>query len=118
MLTNMNEIRDMAVYVVERTAYRHDWTYDPVLLPRIECEDGFCFSAQAGSALYSIPREEMKESKYVAYELGYPSEPDELIEEYAEDEGDYTKTVYPYVPIEIVNGLLEKHGGFRRFVMS
>ena len=44
-------------------------------------------------------------------ELGYPSEPDELIEEYAEDWDDLTDTVYGYVPIEIVDKLLEKHGG-------
>ena len=44
-------------------------------------------------------------------ELGYPSEPDELIKEYAEDWDDLTDTVYGYVPIEVVDKLLEKHGG-------
>ena len=45
--------------------------------------------------------------------LGYPSSEDELINEYAEDCMDYTKTVYGYVPIEIVEKLIEKHGGIK-----
>lgn len=35
---------------------------------------------------------------------------DELINEYAEGL-DYTDTAYGYVPIEIVEKLIEKHGG-------
>lgn len=30
---------------------------------------------------------------------------EELLEEYRED------TVYPYIPVEVVNKVLEKHGG-------
>ena len=49
---------------------------------------------------------------YESVELGFPSEADELIYEYAE-EGDYTNTVYAYVPVDIVEKLIEKHGGFK-----
>lgn len=38
---------------------------------------------------------------------------DELINEYAEDDSDYTNTVYGYVPIEIVEELINKHGGIK-----
>ena len=48
--------------------------------------------------------------EFESVELGFPSQYDELIEEYAED-CDYTRTVYGYVPIEVVEKLLEKHGG-------
>jgi len=38
-----------------------------------------------------------------------------LIEEYAEtfleDITDFTNTVYPYVPVKIVDKVLKKHGG-------
>jgi hypothetical protein len=46
-------------------------------------------------------------------ELGFPSEEDDLITDYADMYvvDNPTKTVYPYVPIEIVNELIEKHGG-------
>ena len=48
---------------------------------------------------------------YESVELGFPSVEDELINEYAEDCMNYTETVYGYVPIEIVEKLIEKHGG-------
>jgi hypothetical protein len=55
--------------------------------------------------------------RYSAVEIGYPSEPEDLIKEYAEfapfddDTADYTDTVYPYVPVKIVDKVLKKHGG-------
>lgn len=32
---------------------------------------------------------------------------------YREDDLDYTDTVYGYVPIEVVEKLIEKHGGIK-----
>lgn len=78
--------------------------------PWIECADGFTVSVQAGEYLYCSPRINGAE-KYERVELGYPSAEDELIIDYAEDPGEPTKTVYGYVPIEIVVKLIEKHGG-------
>lgn len=48
---------------------------------------------------------------YKSVELGFPSEEDELIMEYAQDE-DYTNTVYGQVPVETVEKLIDKHGGY------
>ena len=48
--------------------------------------------------------------KYEEVELGYPSAADDLITDYAEGDT-YTDTVYGYVPVEIVDKLIEKHGG-------
>lgn len=108
--------------------------------PRIVCQDGFSVSVQASSAHYCCPRYDQYQegavwhvenrSEYLSssmpmrfdsdtfipykeVELGYPSEEDELIKEYAENEEDYTATVYGYVPVIIVEALIEKHGGFR-----
>ena len=84
-------------------------------LPHIICEDGFSMSVQVGYSLYSTPKKIAK--RYSAVEIGYPSEPEELIKEYAEfapfdeDTTDYTDTVYPYVPVKIVDKVLKKHGG-------
>ena len=83
-------------------------------LPKIVCSDGFEMSVQVGSSLYSTPKKVAK--RYSAVEIGFPSEPEELIKEYAEslydeDAIDYTDTVYPYVPVKIVDKVLKKHGG-------
>ena len=86
-------------------------------LPHIVCADGFSMSVQVGYSLYSTPKKIAK--RYSAVEIGYPSEPEELIKEWAEfipfgDEDevpDYTDTVYPYVPVKIVDKVLKKHGG-------
>ena len=78
--------------------------------PRVICADGYSVSMQVGSGLYCTPRD-YGEEYYSEVELGYPSAEDELINDYAEDCDDYTDTVYPYVPVEIVDKLFEKHGG-------
>ena len=75
----------------------------------IMCSDGFRISVQANRNAYCEPRED-EAWPYDEVELGYPSELDELIREYAEDE-DTTETVFPYVPIGVVNELIDRHGG-------
>ena len=80
--------------------------------PRLLCNDGFSISVQASKFHYCIPRLD-GEQDYEAVELGYPSMEDELINEYAEDDWNYTETVYGYVPIEVVEKLIEKHGGIK-----
>ena len=86
-------------------------------LPQIVCSDGFKMSVQVGFTLYSTPKKVAK--RYSAVEIGFPSEHEPLIEEFAEtsykedgeDITDYTDTVYPYVPVRIVDKVLKKHGG-------
>ena len=84
-------------------------------LPKIICSDGFTMSVQVGSSLYSTPKKVAK--RYSAVEIGFPSEDEPLIEKYAESYYDpdvdfkYTETVYPYVPVKVVDKVLKKHGG-------
>ena len=80
--------------------------------PRLFCNDGFSISVQASSFHYCRPRLDGPQD-YESVELGFPSMEDELINEYAEDYSDYTGTVYGYVPIEVVERLIEKHGGIK-----
>ena len=70
----------------------------------IVCADGYSVSIQANEYTYCMPRVTGAEH-YTAVELGFPSEPDELINEYAEG------SIYPYVPARIVQQLIDKHGG-------
>ena len=80
--------------------------------PRVFCNDGYNISIQAGSGIYCTPRANREDGMYFTVELGFPSEEDELINEYAECT-DYTETIYAYVPVEVVEKLLRKHGGIK-----
>lgn len=74
------------------------------------CKDGFAVSIQASYHHYCEPRKN-GDIEYAEVELGFPSEADELIADYAEDPDDLTGTVYGCVPVSIVDELLSKHGG-------
>lgn len=107
--------------------------------PRIVCNDGYSVSVQASEHMYCEPRYTQWQNEdgwqvingdylwacstprnfetdhytpYESVELGYPSEEDELINEYAEGD-DYTNTVYSYVPVNVVEQLVKKHGGYK-----
>ena len=118
MKTNINEFikNNLKVKVLnEDPLMKHMMTSSR--LPHIVCVDGFEMSVQVGFSLYSTPKKVAK--RYSAVEIGFPSEHEPLIEEYAEtfykedgeDITDYTDTVYPYVPVRIVDKVLKKHGG-------
>ena len=81
-------------------------------LPHIVCTDGFSMSVQVGYSLYSTPKKVAK--RYSEVEIGYPSEHEPLLEKYVESfytEPDYIDSIYPYVPVKIVDKVLKKHGG-------
>ena len=76
---------------------------------RVVCVDGFTMSVQADDFTYCTPRN--NEGPYTAVEVGFPSEYEELIIDWAEDDSSPTETVYGYVPSHIVSLVLAKHGG-------
>ena len=81
-------------------------------LPHIVCTDGFEMSVQVGYSLYSTPKKVAK--RYSEVEIGYPSEHEPLLDEYVEsiyEDPDFTDSVYPYVPVKVVDKVLKKHGG-------
>lgn len=84
-----------------------DW-----LTPRVVCADGFVMSVQASDGNYCSPRT-TDSDHYASVEIGYPSEASEIINQYAEDPESPIDTVYPYVPVEVVDELIESHGGFK-----
>ncbi len=109
---------------------------DNLVRPRVVCNDGFTISVQANECAYCTPRisQGLADGKlyfkgtfnfdrdvaygfidefipYVEVELGYPSEVEEDLLPYAEDESDPTNTVYGYVPVEIVDSMIQRHGG-------
>lgn len=91
----------------------NSWTHSfQVLRPMVVCKDDFKVSIQASEGHYCYPRIDTDRSiPYKKVELGFPSEvvPEWL--EYADDPSEPTNTVYGYIPVELVDAALEKHGG-------
>ena len=88
-------------------------TYQPEneypMKPQIICNDGFKMSVQGSRTHYSTPRSNL--DFYSNMEIGYPSEKVEEFMEYVEDKDKPTDTVYGYVPSDIIQQVIEKHGG-------
>jgi len=80
------------------------------LRKRAKCADGFTVSIQASRYHYCEPKQTFSD-KFKSLELGYPSKRDKLIMPYAESPESPKRTVYPYVPWDVVEKLVKKHGG-------
>lgn len=81
---------------------------------RLVCNDGFSISVQCGCHAYCIPKENNSDpAYYIAFELEFPNQSDDLIIDYAEEYDRPTKTIYAFVAREIVEELIAKHGGIK-----
>ena len=81
-------------------------------IPRYQlvvCADNFSISVQASEYAYCSPRNNT--GPYKDVELGYPSQPDDLIAKWAEDKTRPTETIYGWVAVDVVRDLIAKHGG-------
>lgn len=78
--------------------------------PRLVLKDGTTVSVQASRYHYCTPRDDS--GPYTHVECGFPSKvPSDEMLKYAEITDIPTKTVYPYVPIEIVAEWINECGG-------
>jgi len=77
---------------------------------KVVCADGFSMSVQAHDGAYCAPRIDDAE-RYTEVEVGYPSEREELLMPWVENESKPTDTVYAYVPVPVVTLVIAKHGG-------
>ena len=91
---------------------------------RVHCVDGFNMSVQASAYHYSIPKKAQADS-YTSVEVGFPSEKEPLLVDFVEQsftdqhegvEIKFTSTVYPYVPVKVVDEVIKKHGGIKEDV--
>ena len=82
---------------------------EQVIRPQIVCKDGFTMSVQGSSGHYCSAR--FEQDYFFEMEIGFPSLEEEIIMKYAENPDEPTKTVYGYVPCEIIEQVIEKHGG-------
>ncbi len=78
--------------------------------PKIVCMDGFKMSVQGSEMTYSIPKKVGTE--FTAMEIGFPSQQEDLIMEFIDsDTQPPTRSVYGYIPIDLIEKVIEKHGG-------
>ena len=85
--------------------------------PAVKCEDGYQVSIQASEYHYCSPRETGL-NHYDEVELGFPNKADEELLDYAEEPEKPTDTVYGYVPIDLVDKVIMKHGGITKLIVS
>lgn len=81
------------------------------VIKAITCQDGFTISVQCSGGHYCSPRIITAIENYKTFEVGFPSEKEDLLMEYAEDPENPTETVYGYVPLDVILKVIEKHGG-------
>ena len=76
---------------------------------RFHCNDGWSISVIWGEMVYCTPRKD-DALFYLEVEAGFPSWREDSLKDYAESP-EYTDTVYPYIPVEILLEAFQKHGG-------
>ena len=77
---------------------------------QLVCKSGLSMSVQASSNHYCSPRED-GQSHYDSVEVGYPSRKVDDLLEYAENPATPTDTVYGWVPVNIINKIVDENGG-------
>ena len=76
----------------------------------VVCADGFRMSVQAHEGSYCTPRENGADF-YTEAEVGFPTERESMLMEWAENPDRPTDTVYGWVPRQVIINVIAKHGG-------
>jgi len=78
---------------------------------RIRCWDGLTFSAQASEGHFCLPTKDF--GPWTAVEIGFPSRKVEEFKGFEDScDPDDSTGIYSRVPVEIVEAVVEKHGGW------
>lgn len=80
--------------------------------PSVICADGFTFNIGASLLHYCEPQD--SDGPYTSVEIGWLSQPEPLLLDYADDATEPIKTLYPFVPVDIVAEVIRKHGGLKK----
>lgn len=78
--------------------------------PPIVCKDDTFISAQAGENYHCYPKENLENFEYETVEV---FKNDDMIEELLLNpfECDYDNYIFDNVPVEVIDAIIEKHGG-------
>jgi hypothetical protein len=101
-------------YLLNPANIREGWPMEMLreghrMVNSITCKDGFTMSVQASNTHYCSPRNGI--GPWVSVEVGFPSEKVEEFMEYINGLESPTQSVYGWVPVEVVEKVIEKHGG-------
>lgn len=86
--------------------------------PRLVCQNGFSMLVNGNKRAYCKPQSDVGPWTHV--EVSFPSSSVDLILptvevfDYGDDETDPTQTIYGNVPVEVVDQLIESHGGIKQ----
>lgn len=75
----------------------------------VVCADGYTMSVQASRFHYCEPREDR--GPYSKFEVGFPDGEEPEFMPYADDPTTPTETVYGWVPAEVIDAVIQRHGG-------
>lgn len=111
MTTIMNTaefIRITDLLKKEKTAKNSDNIFAAMMAlrenrPEAVCADGFTMSIQASDSHYCRRNDD---GSYASVEIGFPSAFEILLDDYTDD-----YEVYGYVPLDVVDAVIAKHGG-------
>lgn len=79
----------------------------------VTMNDGTKFSVAAGGGSYSTPSGPVVDPPFREVEVGFPDRPVEQLMPYLEaGSEDPTESVYPWVPVEILDELAQATGGY------
>lgn len=81
------------------------------MCPKMILKSGLEMSVQASAYHYCSPRESVRYTSYSAFEVGFPTEVVEELLPYAETPSDPTGSVYARVPAEVIQRVIDDHGG-------
>lgn len=77
--------------------------------PRLYCMDGTTLSVQTGENNYCSPRD--NNGPWTHVEVGFPSKHFLLLDQYKDGNDDPLGSVYGYVPVEVVEKIIEECSG-------
>jgi len=97
---------DFNKYVQENRVEVRGYGYN---IRQIVCKNGLAMSVQASQHHYCSPRED--QGPYQMVEVGFPNRKVEALMEYAENPATPTSTVYGFVPVEVINKIVDDNGG-------
>jgi len=99
-------------YLYENRNQNTQADFLPLVKP-VTCKSGLTLSVQASASHYCSPRDNI--GPWSEVEVGFPSQKVDALLPYAEDASDPCDTVYAYVPIEVVEYVIESNGGPKHF---
>lgn len=93
--------------------YAGDKSRHPTIFPDMVCADGFRMSVQGHFGAYSHPRDDFADG-YRQVEISVSPGAEPMLDTYGRQPEVFDDfAIYPYVPVPLVEQIIEKHGGLK-----